>query len=215
MSLARPRRGKATQLVGSTSVSGPTEDTAVEEPPSNEAESRQPRWWPIAGGAVVAAFVVSVVLSSRPASLPAAAPGVMPGMTMNAGPVALTMHDASNRVVRLPDGRPAVVVLAQGNGCAVCAAAVRAGRDALKQADDRAQLIVVFAEPEATSLAAFTRAVGTSPARYVMSRPNSSLVAALGVGVGGVVVYDVQGRAVSRPPANTQQIVAALRHATR
>jgi len=187
------------------------DDTTVKETPANEPESRPPQWWPIAGAIVVSAFIASVVLSTRSASVPVAASGAM-----NAGTLALTMRDANNQAVGLPDGRPAVVIVAQATGCAPCVAAVRAAGDAIKQANDRAQLIVALADPKTSraGLAAFTRAVGSSPARYVIRGPTSSLAAALGNrGVGGAVVYDAHGRVVSRPLANSRQILAALRHA--
>lgn len=177
-------------------------------------------WWLFAGGAVVAAFVASVVLSTGSSSVPVGAPGSMPGMSMapGGGRLALTLRDLGNRTVRLPGGRPGVVVFAEGRVCDACVAAARAARDAMRSGASHAQLIVVMADSAAgrPDVAAFTRAVGSPQARYIADDRNGSLASLLGASLlSGVVVYDANGRVVARPApdAPRDQIAAALRRA--
>ena len=173
----------------------------------------------IGGLLTTVVFVAAVVLSTRSASVPVGGSGSMAGMSMGAnGRVAVTMRDVNDRLVRLPGGRPSVVVFVSAPACDICVAAVRAARDAVHQTTDRAQLIVVMADA-ATSRAdveAITRSVGRSPARYVIDDRNSRLASMLGASnAGSAVVYDARGQVIAHPETNTGKIAAALRRADR
>lgn len=200
-------------------VEEPTSDSEpLEETPPDGPGAGLPRWLLVAGGLLAVGFVLSVVMSTRSAPVPVAPSGSMHGMSMDAGPLALMLLDSSGRVVRLPDGRPSVVISAQAGDCVSCIAAVRAARDAVNRAADKAQLIVILASSKASKvgLAAFLRGVGSSSARYVINRPGSNLAAVLGSpGVGAAVVYDARGSVVARPRATAPEILAALRGAGR
>lgn len=177
------------------------------------------RSWVIGGLLTTVVFVAVVVLSTRSASVPVGESGSMAGMSMGAeGRVAVTMRDVNERVVRLPDGRPSVVVFVSAPACDICVAAVRAAGDAVRQTTERAQLVVVMADA-ATSRAdvdAITRSVGRSPARYVIDDRNSRLASMLGASnAGSAVVYDARGQVIAHPETNTGTIAAALRRADR
>ena len=186
-----------------------------DEQPSS---ARRTRWWALGGLAIATAFVVSVVLSTGSSSVPVGGSGSMAGMTMSMGdgPMAFTMRDVDNRTVRLPGARAGVVVFAAARDCAPCVASVRAARDAVLSTREGAQLIVVMAD-SATSredVAAFKRAVGPSPARYVVDDRNSGLASMLGAPeLGGTTVYDARGNVVAHPDARLPQLSAALRDA--
>jgi len=96
-------------------------------------------------------------------------------------------------------------------------AAVRAARDALREAPVGAQLIVVMAD-SGTSRAdvrAFARSVGPGPARYVVDDRSGALSSTLGASsLASAVVYDARGRVVARPDARSRQVVAACRRLT-
>ena len=138
--------------------------------------------------------------------MPVGGSGSMAGMTMSMGdgPMAFTMRDVDNRTVRLPGARAGVVVFAAARDCAPCVASVRAARDAVLSTRKCAQLIVVMAD-SATSredVAAFKRAVGPSPARYVVDDRNSGLASMLGAPeLGSTTVYDARGNVVAHPDA--------------
>lgn len=195
-------------LVGADQI-----DTGV-TPETQEPSSARSRWWAIVAAVVVVAFVASVVMSTRSASVPVGASGSMAGMSMGAGRLMVTMRDVSDRTVRLPGGRPGVVVFAEARRCEPCLAGVRAARDALRKAPVGAQLIVVMAD-SGTSRAdvrAFARSVGPGPARYVVDDRTGALSSMLGASsLGSAVVYDARGRVVARPDAGSRQIVAVLR----
>jgi len=178
---------------------------------------RHARWRALGGvlvAAAIVAFVASVVLSTPSASVPVGASGSMSAMTMGPNRLAITMRDVSNLEVRLPGGRPGVVIFAAARRCDLCVSAVRAARDAVRQHGDRAQLIVVMND-SATSRAdirAFDRSVGQAPARYVIDDRNNGVASMLGASsLGGVLVYDAQGRVVAHPQATSRRIVAALK----
>lgn len=197
-----------------TTASG---DRGPEAQPSTET-LRRPRWWALAGGAAMVAFVTSVVLSTGSSPVPVGASGSMSGMSMSmsTGRLAVTMRDVDDRTIRVPDGRPGVVVFAEPRGCDSCIDTARAARDAVQRAVPRAQLIVVMLDP-ATALdevSAFARSVGRSPARYVVDDRNSSLASMLGASrLGGAIVYDALGRIVARPGPVATQVALALRRA--
>lgn len=185
------------------------------EEPRSSAGARR-RWWAIGGVLVTAAFVAWVVLSARSASVPVG--GSMPDMATGTGRFAVTMRDVSDRAVRLPGGRPAVVVVSYARDCASCVGAVRAARDAVRAAADRAQLVVVMADAGTSrgDVGAFARSVGRSPARYVIDDRSGGLASMLGAsGLASAVVYDARGRVVARPQASASDIAAALRRAGR
>jgi len=187
-----------------------------------EPQAPQHARWRALGGVLVAgaivAFVASVVLSTPSASVPVGASGSMSGMTMGPNRLAITMRDVSNLEVRLPGGRPGVVIFAAARRCDLCVSAVRAAGDAVRQHGDRAQLIVVMND-SATSRAdirAFDRSMGQAPARYVIDDRNNGVASMLGPSsLGGVLVYDAQGRVVAHPQATPRQIVAALKRTGR
>lgn len=190
-------------------------DTGVTpaEPGTQEPSNARTRWWAIGGVVVVIAFVASVVMSTRSASVPVGASGSMAGMSMGAGRLMVTMRDVSGREVRLPGGRPGVVVFAEARRCKPCMAAVRAARDALREAPAGAQLIVVMTDSGTgrADVRAFARSVGPGPARYVIDDRNGGLSSMLGASsLGSAVVYDARGRVVARPDARLRQMVAAL-----
>jgi|GEM_PF-4917326 len=183
------------------------------EPEAQEPSNARTRWWAIGGVVVVIAFVASVVMSTRSASVPVGASGSMAGMSMGAGRLMVTMRDVSGREVRLPGGRPGVVVFAEARRCGPCLAAVRAARDALREAPVGAQLIVVMTDSGTgrADVRAFAQLVGPGPARYVIDDRNGGLSTMLGASsLGGAVVYDARGRVVARPDAGSPQIVAVL-----
>ena len=176
--------------------------------------------WAIGAGVTVVVFVAVVVMSTRSASVPvgASAPtSGMSGMAMGAHP-AMTLRDLSNRTVRLPGAHVSVVVFAEARACASCVSAVRAARDAIRQATARVQLVVVFVDSATTreDAEAFARSVGRSPARYVIDDRNGGVASMLGASsLGDVVVYDAGGRVVAHPDASAGAIGAALRRADR
>ena len=133
--------------------------------------------------------------------------------------MALAMRDVDDRTVRLPDGRPGVVVFASATNCAACISETRAALNAIRRVASRGQLVVVMVD-SATGrgeIAAFARSVGPSPARYVVDDRNGRLVSMLGASdLGGAVVYDTLGRTVARlDSSGSQLIAAALRRAQR
>lgn len=193
----------------------------VDPPPGGEP-SRRPRRWGVLTTAVVVvvAFVAVVALSTRSSSVPVGASGSMPGMAMggmSTAPggdrLAVTMRDLDDRTVRLPGGRPDVVVFAEARGCDACVAAARA---AVRRTGARAQLIVVMADSATgrEDVAVFARAVGRSAAHYVIDDRGGSLATMLGApGLGRAVVYDARGRILARSDGRARQLVAALRRA--
>lgn len=111
--------------------------------------------------------------------------------------LALTRRDVDGREVRLPGGRPGVVVVANACRCDAWRSAVREGRDALTRSVAGAQLIVVMGDAPTTrpDVAAFARSIGSSPARYVIDDRNGSLTSMLREGqLGDALVYDRSGR---------------------
>ena len=175
------------------------------------------RSWVIGGLLTTVLFVAAVTLSTRSASVPVGESGSMAGMSMGAdGRVTVTMRDVNDRVVKLPGGRPTVVVFVSASACDICVTAVRAARDAVRQTTERAQLIVVMADATTSraDVDAITRSVGRSPARYVIDDRNSRLASMLGASsVGSAVVYDARGRVIAHSAMNTGTIAAALRRA--
>ena len=183
------------------------------------ASARRSRWSTIAVIAVVVAVGVAVVRSAISSSVPVGAAG--PGSSLPRGDadrLALTMRDADGREVRLPDGRPGVVVVANAGRCDACRNAVRAARDAVARSAAGAQLIVVMGDAATTrpEVAAFARSVGSPPARYVIDDRNGGLTSMLRVGqLGDALVYDRSGRVVARPDLGSRQLTSALRSARR
>ena len=194
--------------------------------PQTERDGASPRrspWSMIAVIAVVVAVAVAVVRSAISSSVPvgASGPDSMPGMPMPGGGgdrLALTMRDVDGREVRLPGGRPGVVVVANAGRCDACRNAVRAARDAVARSAAGAQLIVVMGDASTTrpEVAAFARSVGSFPARYVIDDRNGGLTSMLRVGqLGDALVYDRSGRVVARPEPRSRQLISALRNARR
>lgn len=182
--------------------------------PSKRKPVLRARWWTFAGTAVVVAFIVSVMLSTRSSSVPVGASGPMSGMSMGTGRLALTMREIRGRTVRVPGGRAGVVVVVEARDCNPCVSATRAARAAVQRTAPGAQLIVVMVDPTITrgDVLAFSRSVGHSPASYVVDDRNGTLASMFDAsGLGGVVVYDRLGRVVARPGSRERQIVAALR----
>ena len=183
------------------------------------ASPRRSRWSTIAVIAVVVAVAVAVVRSAISSSVPVGASG--PGSSLPRGDadrLALTMRDVDGREVRLPDGRPGVVVVANAGRCDACRSAVRAARDAVARSAAGAQLIVVMGDAATTrpEVAAFARSVGSPPARYVIDDRNSGLTSMLRVAqLGDALVYNRGGRVVARPEPGSRQLISALRNARR
>ena len=186
--------------------------------PQTERDAASPRrspWSTIAVIAVVVAVAVALVRSAISSSVPVGVSGPGGG---DADRLALTMRDVDGREVRLPDGRPGVVVVANAGRCDACRNAVRAARDAVARSAAGAQLIVVMGDAATTrpEVAAFARSVGSSPARYVIDDRNSGLTSMLRVGqLGDTLVYDRSGRVVARPEPRSRQLISALRNAKR
>jgi hypothetical protein len=193
------------------------EDDRDDEPMFSEEPVRRPRWWGMAGAGAVAAFVAAVVLSTGSSSVPVGASDSMDGMSMpmGNGRLAVTMRDVDGETVRLPGGQPGVVVFADARNCGLCVAAARAASDALRRTV-RAQLTVVMADSTTSreDVAAFSRGVGRSPARYVVDDRNASLASMFGdMLLGGAIVYDAHGEVVARPDARSDLLTRALRRA--
>lgn len=190
---------------------------------SEAMPARRSRWWTVAVLALVAAIGFAVVRSSMSSSVPvgASGPGSMPGMSMPAQAggdrLELTMRDVDGRELRLPGGRPSVVVVANAGRCDACRAAARAARDGVRRSAAAAQLIVVMADVTTTrpQVAAFARSVGLPAARYVIDDRNGGLTSTIGGQLGETVVYDRRGRVVARLEPGSRQLAAALRRARR
>ncbi len=137
---------------------------------------------------------------------------------MGTSRLALTMWDVDDRTVRVPDGRPGIVVFASATNCGSCVSGTRLARDVIQRVAPQAQLVVVMVD-SATGrgdITAFARSVGPSPARYVLDDRNGRLVSMLSASaLGGAVVYDALGRIVARLDAGAPQLLAALRGAQR
>lgn len=190
--------------------------------PQTERDAASPRrspWPTIAVIALIVAVAVAVGRSAISSSVPVGAAG--PGSSLPRGDadrLALTMRDVDGREVRLPDGRPGVVVVANAGRCDACRNAVRAARDAVARLAADAQLIVVMGDASTTrpEVAAFARSVGSPPAYFVIDDRNSGLTSMLRVGqLGDAVVYDRGGRVVARPEPGSRQLISALRSARR
>lgn len=187
------------------------------------AAARRSPWSTLAMIAIVVTVAVAVMRSAVSSSVPVGAsrPGSMPAMPMPAAGgdrLALTMRDVDGREVRLPGGRPGVVVVANAGRCDACRNAVRAARDALARSAVGAQLIVVMGDAATTrpEVAAFARSIGSSPARYVIDDRNGSLTSMLGARqLADALVYDRGGRVVARPEPGSRQLVSALRNVRR
>lgn len=180
--------------------------------------NRRSRWWAFAGAVTAAAFIALVVVSTESASVPVGASGAGSGMSMSmsAGRLALRMRDIDGRTVRLPGGRPGVVVLAIARGCGICIRSVRAAMTAAGRGGADVQLIVVMLDASTGrgDVAAFARSVGPAQARYVVDDRSNTIASTLGAsGLGSTVVYDAQGRVVARPADSVALLSAALRQA--
>jgi len=174
-----------------------------------------PRRWGIAAAAGMTVFVGVVVLSTGSSSVPVGSSDAMSGMSMSArdGRLAVTLRDIDDVRLRLPGGRSGIVVFVEPRGCGRCVAAVRSASAAIRRAGNRAELVVVMADP-ATSrgdVAAFNRSVGASHARYAVDDRNGGLASLVGAtSLGRPVVFGVCGRTVPRPGSSTDQLAAAL-----
>lgn len=129
------------------------------------------------------AFLLVIVLSAMNSAVPVGGAG-MPGMPMGGGErnrVALELRDVSGRPLRLPGGRPGVVVFADVKNCVQCVAGARAAARAAAGAGGgvRAAVILVDATTSRGQADAFARAVGVPGARYVVDDRNSTLVSML------------------------------------
>jgi len=164
------------------------------------------------------AFLLVIVLSAMNSAVPVGGAG-MPGMPMGGGErnrVALELRDVSGRPLRLPGGRPGVVVFADVKNRAQCVAGARAAARAAAGAGGgvRAAVILVDATTSRGQADAFARAVGVPGARYVVHDRNSTLVSMLDVeGTQSGLVYDARGRVVAGPPASEPALRAGLRRA--
>lgn len=186
-------------------------------PVDADSLARRRRVWTIAGAAVILVFVVSVLLSARSSSVPVGASGTMSGMSMGSGKFMTEMRDVSGRSLKVPAGRPGLVVTAEARECAECVSAARTAREAVKKSGTNAQLIVLIVDA-ATSrdqVTSFAKAVGGAPARYVVDDRNGMLVSMLGVSaVSRAVVYDANGQIVDQPQPKERALVASLRRAS-
>lgn len=137
-------------------------------------------------------------------------------MSMSSGRLALQMRDTDGRTVRVPGGRPGVVVLAMARGCGICVTSVRAAMTAVERSGPGVQLIVVMVDASTGrgDVAMFARSVGRPSARYVVDDRSNTIASMLGAsGLGSTVVYDAGGRVVARPGDSLAALSAALRQA--
>jgi hypothetical protein len=192
-------------------VSAPPETSA---PRPSDAGPSQWLWG--VGALVVLGFIVLVVSSARQAAVPVGVSGGMSGMSMpdargGAG-MRMSMRDIDGRAVRIPDGRPGVVVFVESRSCAACVGAVRATARALRPERSAVALTVVNVDSATTrgEVTAFARRAGEPRARYVVDDRNGSLASMFGAsGLGAAVVYDAGGKVVSRP-ASAAGVARAL-----
>lgn len=187
---------------------------------SNAAEGparapRRSRWWTVAGILLALGFFSFLGLSVRQAAVPVGPGESMPGP--GAGDrVELSLRDVDGRLVRLPGGRPGVVVFVQAEGCAYCVAATRAAARAVRTVPGGAALTVVIVDAATTSgdVAALRRPVGGPAARYVIDDRDGSITSLLKVrSLAEAVVYDARGRIVGRPRATRAGMARALHRA--
>ena len=163
------------------------------------------RLWGVLAVIAVVGFVVLVVSSTRKATIPVGASGGMAGMSMRSGgadDVSMAMRDVDGRTVRIPDGRPGVIVFVATRGCEPCVTAVRAAARAVGRRGGGGELIVVSLDSGTTrsDLAGFARSAGRPRARYVVDDRNGSLASMFGASrLGATIVYDLRGKVVARP----------------
>ena len=184
------------------------------EPAGDERPNRS--LWAVGIAVLVVGFVVLVVTSTREAAVPVGGMGAMRGMQMEGdGGMQMSMVDVDGRLVRVPDGRPGVAVFVTPRNCADCVAAVRMAARAVERARPAAQFMVVSfdAATSRRDIAAFARAAGSPPARYVIDDRNGALASMFKVSdLGGAAVYDATGKIVGRP-ASAGELQRALARA--
>lgn len=127
-------------------------------------------------------------------------------------PMRVTMRDVDGRPVRLPGGRPGVVVFVTAPRCEGCIGTVRIAADAARRARAAVTVVAVESTTSRSDVATFAKSVRRSAARYVIDDRQGTLATLLGgLGVGGAVVYDARGALVARPEADPAQLRKALR----
>jgi len=139
-------------------------------------------------------------------------------MTMDSQRLAISLRDVDGRPVRIPGGRPGVIVFAEARRCGSCVSAARTARDAARAIAPRAQVVVVMlkANTSRASVNAFARSVGPGPARYVVDTSSSRVAAMFDVAtLGSSVVYDARGRVVADLQPGSREIAASLRRGAR
>lgn len=162
-------------------------------------------------------FLVALVVATRNAVVPVGGSGVSTG-SLRGATLRLAMRDVSGRTLRLPGGRPGVVLFVQAQGCPPCVEAVRSGARAVRSTGGHARLVVIEVDSQTTrgEVAAFARAAGQPPARYVVDDRIGTLAATFGASAfDTAVVYDGHGHVVARPWTTSEQLARALRLAGR
>ncbi len=192
----------------------PTGDARV----GAEAGRGRRRRLTLLGALAVIGFVVVVVVSTRNAAVPVGASGSMSMSMPRYAPLQLALHDVDNHLVRLPGGRPGVVLFVQARECQPCVDAVRTAADAVRSGGGHPALTIinVDAGTSRAEVAAFARGAGRPPARYVIDDRLGTLASMLGAsGFDTTVVYDARGRIVARPRPELAGLVKAIRLASR
>lgn len=191
-----------------------TLDTETSNRPGAPARSR---WWTVAGVVLGLGFLAYVGLSARQAAVPVGSSGPMPGMESGGGDrVQLSARDIRDRPVRLPGGRPGVVVFVQAGGCPFCEAATRAAARAARTTPGRPALTVVIVDAATTreDVTALARSVSRPLARYVIDDRDGSISSMLRpTALASAIVYDARGRVVARSEATLARLTRLLRRA--
>lgn len=166
-----------------------------------ERRGRRRALWPL-GVLATAGLAVGLVLAATgSAALPTViTPGQ--GVAVVAGRlVDVRLHDINGRVVRLPDGRPGVILFIDTHNCGVCVRAA-AALGALRRRLGRRVGAFAISESlgdDRSDFVAFGRRAGNPPIHYGLDTTLNGAANLLGPpDLDGAIIYDARGQIVDR-----------------